>query len=51
NYQHHKGEVWIANNTDNEAVKCSGDENKLCSDSVKFADWNSVDHDGPYWGV
>ncbi|CAG8810707.1 8231_t:CDS:2, partial [Racocetra persica] len=51
NYQHHKGEVWIANTTANEAVKCSGDENKYCSDSVKFSDRNSIDHDGPYWGV
>ncbi|CAG8478605.1 7941_t:CDS:2, partial [Dentiscutata heterogama] len=50
-YKHHKGEIWIANTTANQAVKCSGDENKLCSDSVQFEDWNSVDHDGPYWGV
>ncbi|CAG8753915.1 9139_t:CDS:2, partial [Dentiscutata erythropus] len=50
-YKHHKGEIWIANTTANQAVECSGDENNLCSDSVQLGDWNSVDHDGPYWGV
>ncbi|RIB11482.1 Alpha/Beta hydrolase protein [Gigaspora rosea] len=50
-YIHHQGEIWIANTTANQAVKCSGEENKLCSDSVPSKDWNNVDHDGPYWGL
>ncbi|CAG8438974.1 296_t:CDS:10 [Scutellospora calospora] len=50
-YEHHKGEVWIYNSTTDQAVKCSGDENQYCSDSVDSNDRTSDDHDGPYWGL
>ncbi|CAG8607980.1 38382_t:CDS:2 [Gigaspora margarita] len=39
-YEHHDGEIWIANTTANNAVKCSGDENG-----------NIIDHIGPYWNI
>ncbi|KAF0547200.1 alpha/beta-hydrolase [Gigaspora margarita] len=51
NYKHHEGEIWIANTIANEAVKCSGNENKFCSSSIPLEYWNAIDHHGPYWGI
>ncbi|CAG8582656.1 11773_t:CDS:2, partial [Dentiscutata heterogama] len=38
-YEQHQGEVWIANTAKNEVVKCSGNQNEHCSESVSFKDW------------
>ncbi|CAG8516789.1 1510_t:CDS:2 [Dentiscutata erythropus] len=46
-YEHHKGEVWIADPTN--VVKCSDDENYSCSDSVPMPIMD--DHFGPYWDI
>ncbi|KAG9303560.1 hypothetical protein G9A89_018456 [Geosiphon pyriformis] len=54
-YQHSSGEIWIqsdANDMNCCVLKCDGQENKECSNSIPFFEQTfQSHHDGPYFGV
>ncbi|PWN92312.1 alpha/beta-hydrolase [Acaromyces ingoldii] len=48
-YWHSDGEIWINPANGNKVVKCSGQEDPRCSDSLTF--YGAEAHEGTYFGV
>ncbi|PWN38325.1 alpha/beta-hydrolase [Meira miltonrushii] len=50
-FQSPSGEIWINHNGSYSALRCPGQENPQCSDSVPFYEYDVDNHLGPYFGI